>query len=75
MRDVPGELLIIAFRTQADGTLSVEDIVETSRRYARRFVRRWLKDDAVTSVGVYPYGTQIAGIASARRWHKGEGWK
>lgn len=44
---VPHEITLLAFTRNEDGTLSVLDIVETSRHWASHFARRWLRDPEV----------------------------
>lgn len=50
-RKVPHEITIMAFARNEDGTVSVMDVCETSRRYAPYFVRRFYRDPAVWAIG------------------------
>lgn len=47
---VPQEITLVAFARHPDGTLSIQDIVETSFHYASHFARRFYRDRDVYAV-------------------------
>lgn len=53
-RRTPHELTLFAFEIDADGIKTVHDIVETSRRHAYRFVRRWMRDAEIMAIAAMP---------------------
>ena len=52
-RHVPYEIRFIALTRNANGTLSVYDIIETSYHYAGYFFRRFERESDVCMVDVY----------------------
>ena len=50
-RPPPHEITLVAFSRNDDGTKSIVDIVETSNHFAYSFVKRWLRDPEVASIG------------------------
>lgn len=54
---IPHEITLMAFTRNDDGTLSVLDIVETSRHWASHFARRWLRDPQVATFAAAAPGT------------------
>lgn len=64
MNKIPHQITLIAFQTNADGTRSVYDIVETSFHYAYHFARRFIRNTDISSF-----------IACPPRQQTGTEWK
>jgi len=55
-KHVPGEIRLIAFTSNDDGTTSVYDIVETSFHYASRWYSKFVRDNKVCAIECGPIG-------------------
>ena len=52
-RKVEHEITLLAFAKNEDGTISISDIVETSRHFASHFARKWVRDPEVSHFKAY----------------------
>ncbi len=50
---VPHEITLYALTRNDNGTVSIVDIVETSNKFASKFVRAWLRDPAIAEIGTH----------------------
>ncbi|MES0071904.1 hypothetical protein [Mesorhizobium sp. M0058] len=53
---VPHEITLFALMRWADGAFSLLDIVETSRKNASIFTRRWMRDPEVAAIAAIAPG-------------------
>lgn len=62
-RKVEHEITLIAVGRDAEtGKRVIRDIVETSRHFASKFARGWMRDPEVTEIGAGAPGAQFGAI-------------
>lgn len=68
-RSIPHEVTLVAIRRETCGNFCILDIVETSRRNASYFTRRWVKDREVWGVIANAAADRNFSVERARRFN------
>lgn len=63
-RHVPHEITLYAFTDDETGRRSIYDIVETCRRRASYFARRWIRDPSISAMLATGPGVPLQSVRS-----------